>query len=257
MAFLKREHVELLIGIGVLALGLGLLVFTFSHALAIATAPGDFFRGQMPQQTPTGPSASFTWDTNGANTTTVQDTSRQGDVAITSWNWNFGDGTRLSGQNPGSHTYANASVYQVSLIVRDSNGKESRAVAQVEAVPMQPRSGDSLGDPTAGLQLSFDFGGILQPVAITFLTFRGVLPSETTSAIETDSFTASTSGERTPVMINRTRRIPLYFRSTRTPKMTFASGRIAAVSPSTTSCAVRSGRPGPALMWMRAPFAPR
>src|SRR2546430_494824 len=100
MAFLKREHVELLIGIGVLALGLGLLAFTFSHALAIATAPGDFFRGQMPQQTSAGPSASFTWDTNGANTTTVQDTSRQGDVAITSWNWNFGDGTRLSGQNP-------------------------------------------------------------------------------------------------------------------------------------------------------------
>src|SRR5438445_11910213 len=171
MAFLKREHVELLIGIGVLALGLGLLVFTFSHALAIATAPGDFFRGQMPQQTPTGPSASFTWDTNGANATTVQDTCRQGDVAITSWNCNFGDGTRVSGQNPGSHTYANSSVYQVSVTVRDSNGVESRAVEQVEAVPMQPRSGDSLGDPTAGLQLNFDLSGILQPVAITFLTF--------------------------------------------------------------------------------------
>jgi len=62
MAFLKREHAELLIGIGVLALGLGLLLFTFSHALAIATAPGDFFRGQFPQQSPTGPSASFTWN---------------------------------------------------------------------------------------------------------------------------------------------------------------------------------------------------
>jgi len=29
MAFLKRDHIELLMGIGVLALGLGLLVFTF------------------------------------------------------------------------------------------------------------------------------------------------------------------------------------------------------------------------------------
>jgi len=171
MALFKREHAELLIGIGVLALGLGLLLFTFSHALTIATAPGDFFRGQFPQQTPQGPSASFSWDTNGSNTTTVQDTSRQGDVAIASWDWNFGDGTRVQGRNPGPHTYANASVYQVSLIISDGNGEESRAVAQVEAVPMQTRSGDSLGDPTAGLQLNFDLGGILQPVAITFLTF--------------------------------------------------------------------------------------
>ena len=171
MAFLKRDHVELLIGIGVLALGLGLLLFTFSHALTIATAPGAFFRNQFPQeQAPRGPSASFGWDSNGFDAT-VQETSRAGDATITSWEWNFGDGTRVSGQNPGPHTYANASVYQVSLIVRDGNGMESRAVAQVEAVPSQARSGESMGDPTAGLQLGFDVSGILQPVAITFLTF--------------------------------------------------------------------------------------
>ncbi|MGI0149851.1 MAG: PKD domain-containing protein [Thermoplasmata archaeon] len=168
---MKREHVELLMGIGVLALGLGLLLFTFSHALTIATAPGDFFRSQFPQdQTPRGPSASFTWDTNDL-TGTVGDSSRQGDAAITSWQWNFGDGTRASVPNPGPHTYANASVYQVSLIVSDANGMESRAVAQVEAVPAQTRSGESLGDPTAGLEVSFNFSGILQPVAVTFLTF--------------------------------------------------------------------------------------
>ena len=171
MAFLRREHVELLMGIGVLALGLGLLLFTFSHALTIATAPGDFFRSQFPQQqAPKGPTASFNWDTSGFNAT-VQDTSRQGDVAITTWEWNFGDGTRSSGPNPSPHTYANPSVYQVSLIVRDGNGREGRAVAQVEAVPAQTRSGTSMGDPTAGLQPGFDLSGILQPVAITFLTF--------------------------------------------------------------------------------------
>jgi hypothetical protein len=171
MAFLKRDHVELLMGIAVLALGLGLLLFTFSQALTIATAPGTFFRDQFPQeQTPRGPSASFSWDSNGFDAT-VLETSRAGDAAITSWEWNFGDGTRVSGQNPGAHSYANASVYQVSLIVRDGNGLESRAVAQVEAVPAQTRSGESVGDPTAGLELGFDLSGILQPVAITFLTF--------------------------------------------------------------------------------------
>src|SRR5947199_7741819 len=115
MALFKREHAELLIGIGVLALGLGLLLFTFSHALTIATAPGDFFRGQFPQQTPQGPSASFTWDTNGSNTTTVQDTSRQGDVAVTSWDWNYRGGSRAAGGNPGPHTDANATAHHVSL----------------------------------------------------------------------------------------------------------------------------------------------
>jgi len=171
MAFLKRDNVELLMGIGVLALGLGLLLFTFSHALAIASAPGDFFRSQFPQnQAPAGPTASFSWNTGGFNAT-VLDTSRKGDVAITSWQWDFGDGTRMTGQNPGPHTYANPSVYQVSVIVRDGNGKEARALAQVEAVPAQTRSGESLADPTAGANLNFDFSGILQPVAITFLTF--------------------------------------------------------------------------------------
>lgn len=172
MAFLRREHVELLLGIGVLALGLGLLLFTFTQALTIATDPGEFFRSQFGTEPATqGPSASFTWDTSGLSGM-FQDTSQQGDAPITSWAWNFGDGNRTSGPDPNpAHTYGNASIYQVGLIVRDANGKESRAVAQVEAVPSQTRSGDSLGDPTAGLELNFDFGGLLQPVAFTFLTF--------------------------------------------------------------------------------------
>jgi len=170
MALLKRDHMDLLLGIGVLALGLGLLVFTFSHALALAGSPGDFLRTQMPQnQTPKGPAASFRWDSNGFNVT-VADTSQQGDAAITSWQWDFGDGARQSGQNPGMHTYTSPGAYQTSLIVRDGNGKESRAFAQVDAVPMQTRSGESAADPTAGLSLNFDLGGILQPLAIVLLT---------------------------------------------------------------------------------------
>jgi hypothetical protein len=171
MALLRRDHVEMLLGLAVLALGIGLLIFTFSHALAIASAPGDFFRSQVPQnQAPKGPAASFRWDTNDFNAT-LQDTSRSGDAAITSREWDFGDGTRVSGPSPGPHRYTNASVYQASLIVRDANGKESRALAQVQVVPRQIRSGESVADPTAGINLGFDLSGILQPVAITFLTF--------------------------------------------------------------------------------------
>src|SRR5437762_14068669 len=98
MAFLKRDHVELLLGLGVLALGLGLLVFTFSHALAIAAAPGDFFRSQSPQnQSHTGPTASFRWDSTDFNAT-VQDTSRQGDAAISTLQWDFRSEERRVGK---------------------------------------------------------------------------------------------------------------------------------------------------------------
>ena len=54
--------------------------------------------------------------------------------------------------------------------MRDGNGKESRAFAQVDAVPMQTRSGESAVDPAAGLSLNFDLTGILQPLAIVLLT---------------------------------------------------------------------------------------
>src|SRR5947199_10668156 len=162
MAFLKRDHVELLLGIGVLALGLGLLVFTFSHALAIASAPGDFFRSQFPQnQTPGGPTASFRWDATDFNAT-VQDTSSQGDSAINSWQWDFGDGTRSGGATPGPHRYSNASVYQVSLILGDANGTEGRALAQVHVVPAQARAGEWGGGQMRGHAGSDDQSGTVQ-----------------------------------------------------------------------------------------------
>jgi hypothetical protein len=169
---LNRGHVELLLGIGVLALGLGLLGFTFTQAMAIASAPGDYFQEQFPEAPtpPRGPSASFSWDSTNL-VARVQDTSRQGDAAIASWDWNFGDGTRVSSRNPGPHTYGNASVYQVYLTIRDVNGLEARAIAQVEAVPFQTRSGESLADLTAGLVPSFDLSEILRPVGFSFLTF--------------------------------------------------------------------------------------
>src|SRR5206468_12927449 len=138
MAFLKRDHIELLMGIGVLALGLGLLVFTFSHALAIASAPGDFFRSQFPQnQTPAGPTASFRWDMTDFNAT-VQDTSNQGDSAINSWQWDFGDGTRMGGATQGPPRIPTAGAAGVGLSFRVATVKRTRGWGMAKAV--RPRS---------------------------------------------------------------------------------------------------------------------
>jgi len=168
---LKRDLFELILGIGILALGLVVILFTFSQAFAIATNPGPWLRNQLPQQQqPAGPSASFDWTSNDA-TVTFADSSRPGDAQIVLWDWDFGDGQRGSAQNP-THTYSSYTTYQASLVVRDANGKESLAVAQVITVIGDTRSGRGVNTPTgAGLNLNLDFADVLLPIAIVFLTF--------------------------------------------------------------------------------------
>jgi hypothetical protein len=163
---------ELLLGLGVLALGLVILLFTFSQALAMAQNPGSFLQGQLPsqQQTTQAPTADFSWASDGFNFT-AHDSSSQGSAAINSWKWDFGDGSQTSAQNPGIHQYANPGPYIVTLIVRDSDNQESRTFSQVEIVPGETRSGESVGTLLTGIpNLNFDLNGILLPMAVVVLT---------------------------------------------------------------------------------------
>lgn len=170
---MKQDTFDLILGLGVMALGLGLLLFTFGNALALAANPGPFLSGQLPasQQQGQGPSASFTWSSNGLNLT-VQDTSHQGSASITGWQWDFGDNSgTVSGQNPAVHVYTSPGPYTVLLTVTDGNSRQSTTFSPVDIVPAQSRSGRSIGDVTASLpNLNFNLGDILLPVAIATLT---------------------------------------------------------------------------------------
>jgi hypothetical protein len=170
---LKQETFDLLLGLGVMALGIGLLLFTFGNALALVANPGTFLRGQLPasQTQAQGPSASFTWSSNGLNLT-VRDTSHQGAVAITNWQWDFGDNSgTVSGQNPPVHVYANPGPYTVLLTVTDSNNQQSTTFSPVDIVPAQSRSGQSVGNLTGSIpSFNFSLGDILLPVAVATLT---------------------------------------------------------------------------------------
>ncbi len=173
MALVKRDTSELLLGLGVLALGIGLLLFVFASAFALAANPGPFIANQIPgqsQQTQ-GPSASFSWSSNGLNLT-VQDHSHQGGASITGWQWDFGDSSgTTSGQTPPMHVYTNPGPYTVTLTVTDANNKQSITFAPVDIVPAQTRSGQSVGDITANFpSLNFSFNEILLPVGVGLLT---------------------------------------------------------------------------------------
>lgn len=171
MGRLKRDLFELLLGIGILALGLVVILFTFTQAFAIATNPGEWIQGQVPQtEQPVGPTGSFDWASNSL-TVTFTDTSRPGDAAIVSWDWDFGDGQGSNAQSP-EHSYPSNSVYNATLVVRDANGIESLAFAQVTAFLGETRSGRGMTNPFGeGLSIDFNVADMLLPVATVLLTF--------------------------------------------------------------------------------------
>ncbi len=77
----------------------------------------------------TRPTAIFSFVTDGL-TATFTDESTDPDNDITTWAWDFGDGSTSTEQNP-VHTYAEAGTYTVSLTVVDSQAQSETAVALV------------------------------------------------------------------------------------------------------------------------------
>lgn len=55
------------------------------------------------------------------------DKSTRGSGMITQWTWDYNDGAVLGKQNP-SHAYVTDGVYDISLVIKDANGCESKAL---------------------------------------------------------------------------------------------------------------------------------
>lgn len=60
----------------------------------------------------------------------------QNAVFITSWHWDFGDGTTSNERNP-VHTYENAGEYRVTLTVTTNNGKSSSVTKTINVERMR------------------------------------------------------------------------------------------------------------------------
>lgn len=76
------------------------------------------------------PVPDFTVDaTTGCAPVTISftDASTSADGTITSWSWDFGDGTVGSGQNP-THTYSASGSYDITLVVVDDNGCQATLI---------------------------------------------------------------------------------------------------------------------------------
>ena len=82
-----------------------------------------------------------------AQTVTFSDTSSNG--PITGWNWNFGDSSSSTVQNP-SHTFATAGTYNVQLTVTKWNGATASVTKQVVVSAVTTTSDTTVTIPPGG-----------------------------------------------------------------------------------------------------------
>ena len=97
------------------------------------------------------PVAKFGFSSPACETKTIlfSDSSTSTVGTLTTWNWNFGDGTApviRNNASPFTHVFANAGTYQVSLIVTSSDGCFSSVKQRQVVVNPQPLSSFSFTD---------------------------------------------------------------------------------------------------------------
>ena len=138
---------------------------TYTVSLTVTTAVGSNTHtadNLITVQDQQAPDAYFTaGPTTGEGSLQVYfvDRSTAGTSPITSWEWNFGDGSSSTDSSP-SHTYASEGTYTVSLTVTSAHGSDTHEAANLIVVSAVTEAPIALftASPTAGkapLQVSF------------------------------------------------------------------------------------------------------
>lgn len=173
------------VGAVAMAIAIGMIGFGVYTVVQIAKDPSGRLSGLQYRfnVTTTGPTASFSWSSDGYNVTFV-DTSTDNGSTITTYAWDFGDGTGFVGGSPPPHTYAVRCPQcseQVTLGVTDRAG--SHAVATAEVVVQ--RFGHSNGSAQSALTAPVPYlGGPLStwPAAIELLLIMFLIGFSATKA---------------------------------------------------------------------------
>jgi len=119
------------------------LIVTDNQGATAAPVSKQVTAGTPPQNQP--PHAEFDVDCN--QLTCVFSDRSTDDHAVTTWAWDFGDGTSSTDRNP-THTYSAPGTYHVSLTVTDGSGAQDTKThdAHAEAPPPPPENKAPVAD---------------------------------------------------------------------------------------------------------------
>lgn len=116
-------------------------------ALLLASACGDGGGGTPPPDNE-APVANFTVPSCVINVACTFTDASSDDVAVTAWDWNFGDNTPHGTTEDATHTYTVAGTYSVVLTVTDAEGLTGTKSAQIIIAPEVVPPGNT--PPVAG-----------------------------------------------------------------------------------------------------------
>lgn len=159
---IKEETYGLIWGTVFLVIGLVILLFVFANVLDIIDNPSEKLEQWAPEEV-TGPTASFQWWSQDKSIE-FNDLSLEGSVEITNWNWDFGDASFSSDQNP-NHEYTTIGDYTVILEVEDGNDKSHIARTRVSLVEGEANEGQS----QTGMALDLGLDAMLNRMTIIIL----------------------------------------------------------------------------------------
>jgi PKD repeat protein len=85
----------------------------------------------------------------------LTDNSSDSDGTVTSWFWDFGDGTNSTSKNP-SYTFSQKGEWQVTLTVTDNDGAETSITHTVAVVNLPPAAAfNCTTNPQTGMEIQF------------------------------------------------------------------------------------------------------
>jgi PKD repeat protein len=152
-----------------------------SHQILIHTAPTAAF-GFAPAPPSAGQTVTFTSQTT------------PGDGTITSYQWDFGDGSANGTGSSPTHVYGAGGSYSVTLTVTDSNNLSSSITQMVDVKSLPVAAFTAPASAKPGSSVSFDASGSSQTDGATIVSydwdFGDGTTATTTVPAETHSFTA-------------------------------------------------------------------